>query len=120
MQIVTLDGELGFRPVVCLQKGVRLQKIRNGNYNAYYEETAIQIKNATINWNDSTTNSTAGTVTATASTTSGFTIQTSTDGEHWENTPSQTLSRNGYVYARLTDGNYTGNYVAHQITSINK
>ena len=42
-------------------------------------------------------------VTVTASTTTEYDIQTSTDKTTWYDTPSQTLSVNGDVYARLVD-----------------
>ena len=47
-------------------------------------------------------------VTVTAKTTSGYTIQTSTDKTNWEDKASQELEKNGKVYARLLDS--TGQY----------
>ena len=60
-------------------------------------------------------------VVATASTdVTGFTIQTSLDGQNWSNTPSQTRSANGPVYARLWDGTNAGGMLTGNITKIDK
>ena len=48
----------------------------------------------------------------------GFTIQTSLDGQNWSNTPSQTLSANGPVYARLWDGTNAGGMLTGNVTKI--
>ena len=50
----------------------------------------------------------------------GFTIQTSLDGQNWSNTPSQTLSANGPVYARLWDGTNAGGMLTGNVTKIDK
>ena len=60
-------------------------------------------------------------VVATASTdVTGFTIQTSLDGQNWSNTPIQTLSANGPVYARLWDGTNAGGMLTGNVTKIDK
>ena len=60
-------------------------------------------------------------VTATVSTEiTGYTIQTSTDGENWTSTASQTLTTNGPVYARLWDGINVGGMLTGNITKIDK
>ena len=64
---------------------------------------------------------TNGNVVATASTdVAGFTIQTSLDGKNWSNTPSQTRSTNGTVYARLWDGVNAGGMLTGSVTNIDK
>ena len=64
---------------------------------------------------------TNGNVVATASTdVTGFTIQTSLDGKNWSNTPSQTRSTNGAVYARLWDGVNAGGMLTGNISRIDK
>ena len=64
---------------------------------------------------------TNGNVVATASTNvAGFTIQTSLDGKNWSNTPSQTRSTNGPVYARLWDGVNAGGMLTGSVTNIDK
>ena len=60
-------------------------------------------------------------VTATASTTvTGFTIQTSTNGQDWANVATRTYSNNGQIYARLTDGTNYGGVATGSITNIDK
>ena len=64
---------------------------------------------------------TNGSVTATASTdVTGFTIQTSTDGNNWTSTASKTLTANGPVYARLWDGKNAGGMLTGNVTKIDK
>lgn len=64
---------------------------------------------------------TNGDVTATVSTEiTGYTIQTSTDEEIWENTTTQTLTANGEVYARLWDGKNAGKILIGNVTNIDK
>lgn len=52
----------------------------------------------------------------------GYTLQTTTSNPNiessWSNTSSQTLSSNGTIYARLTDGEHTGSYTSYNITNI--
>lgn len=60
-------------------------------------------------------------VTATASTTvTGYTLQTSKDGNNWENKATQTYSSNGYIYARLWDGTNFGATATGNFTNIDK
>ena len=61
------------------------------------------------------------TVTATASTTvTGFTLQTSKDGQTWESKATQTYSSNGKIYARLWDGTNFGGTATGNFTNIDK
>ena len=61
------------------------------------------------------------TVTATASTTvTGFTLQTSKDGQTWESKATQTYSSNGTIYARLWDGTNFGGTATGNFTNIDK
>lgn len=67
-------------------------------------ESLTELAKGNITFSYSEERWTNGDVTVTASTTlTGYTIQTSTDGESWESTDSQTLSENGAVYTRLID-----------------
>lgn len=67
-------------------------------------ESLTELAKGNITFSYSEEGWTNGDVTVTASTTlTGYTIQTSTDGESWESTDSQTLSENGAVYTRLID-----------------
>ena len=50
----------------------------------------------------------------------GYTIQTSKDGKTWLDTPSQTMSNNGAVYARLWDGTNAGGMLTGNVTKIDK
>ena len=60
-------------------------------------------------------------VTATASTTvTGFTLQTSKDGQTWESKATQTYSSNGKIYARLWDGTNFGGTATGNFTNIDK
>ena len=60
-------------------------------------------------------------VTATASTTvTGFTLQTSKDGQTWESKATQTYSSNGKIYARLWDGTNFGATATGNFTNIDK
>lgn len=64
---------------------------------------------------------TNGDVVATVTTdVTGFTIQTSKDGQTWEDTASQTMSSNGPVYARLWDGVNAGEMLTGSVTNIDK
>ncbi len=47
-----------------------------------------------------------------------YTIQLSKDGENWEDVDSITVTENGTVYARLTDGINYGEYATIEITNI--
>ena len=48
-----------------------------------------------------------------------YTLQTSLDGETWENTDTQTLKENGYVYARLiNEGNQVGDIFRGEVKNI--
>ena len=60
-------------------------------------------------------------VTATVSTTvTGYTIQTSKDGDNWTDSTSQTYSENGYIYARLWDGTNFGGAATGNVINIDK
>ena len=60
-------------------------------------------------------------VTATAQTDiTGFTLQTSKDGQKWEDVVSQTYSENGTIYARLWDGKNYGSSASTTFTNIDK
>ena len=59
------------------------------------------------------------TVTATTTET-GYSIFTSTDGEHFKRTPTQTLSENGTVYALLFDGTNHSRSVSLEVGTIDK
>ena len=50
----------------------------------------------------------------------GYTIQTSQDGENWENITYQTVKKNGKVYARLSDGYNSGKVYETEVTNIDK
>ena len=112
---------------------------QNKTYNAYaivYDAVGRIKQSSTINVNTETvtglTSSNAkftyspngwtnGDVTATASTTeTGFTIQTSTDGNNWTSTASVKRSSNGAVYARLWDGTNAGGMFTGNVTTIDK
>ena len=64
------------------------------------------------------------TVTATTTATSPFRLQLCTGdplvGGNWEYASSKVVTQNGPVYARLTDGKVNSNYVAHNVTNIDK
>ena len=61
------------------------------------------------------------TVTATLNTDiTGFTLQTSKDGENWENTASQVFTENGKIYITLYDGKNYGGSATGNITNIDK
>lgn len=62
-------------------------------------------------------------VTVTVSTTvSGYTLQTTTGNpnieSNWSITSKQVLNESGTVYARLTDGEKSGNYTSYNVTNI--
>ena len=58
-------------------------------------------------------------VTVTASTTvTGYTLQTSTDGQTWSDATSQTFTTNGKIYAVLYDGKNYGGSVEENVTNI--
>ena len=60
------------------------------------------------------------TVKATANS-SGYTLQTSTDGKTWRTTNPITFSQNGKMYARLKDSTgQTGNQASYSVTNIDK
>ena len=81
--------------------------------------TKLTTANAKFTYNPS--NWTNTDVVATASTdVTGFTIQTSLDGQTWSDTPSQTRSTNGPVYARLWDGTNAGGMLTGNVTKIDK
>ena len=88
------------------------------------EQTTGEVKklttaNAKFTYNPS--NWTNTDVVATASTdVTGFTIQTSLDGQTWSDTPRQTRSTNGPVYARLWDGTNAGGMLTGNVTKIDK
>ena len=64
---------------------------------------------------------TNGDIVATVTTdVTGFTIQTSLDGQNWSNTASQTMSSNGPVYSRLWDGTNAGGMLTGNVTKIDK
>ena len=52
----------------------------------------------------------------------GYTLQTATSNpsieSSWSNTSTQTLSANGTIYARLTDGEHIGSYTSYNVTNI--
>lgn len=66
------------------------------------------------NWTNDTVKVTART------TITGYTIQTSQDGEKWENITYQTVDKNGKVYARLSDGHNSGRVYETDVTNIDK
>ena len=81
--------------------------------------TGLTSADTTFSYNP--TGWTNGNVTATASTTkTGYTLQTSKDGQNWSSTASQTYSENGKIYARLWDGTNGGGYAAGNVTNIDK
>ena len=83
------------------------------------EVTELTTANAKFTYNPS--NWTNTDVVATASTdVTGFTIQTSLDGQTWSDTPSQIRSTNGPVYARLWDGTNAGGMLTGNVTKIDK
>ena len=55
-------------------------------------------------------------------TVSGYTLQTTTGNpdieSNWSSTSSQVLYNSGTVYARLTDGERSGNYTSYDVTNI--
>lgn len=60
-------------------------------------------------------------VTVTANTTvTGFTLQTSKDGQTWSNETSQTFRENGTIYARLFNGYNASNIITGSVTNIDK
>ena len=81
--------------------------------------TELTTANAKFTYNPS--NWTNTDVVATASTdVTRFTIQTSLDGQTWSDTPSQTRSTNGPIYARLWDGTNAGGMLTGNVTKIDK
>ena len=85
------------------------------------ENVTDLIKDVNLTFSYSTTGWTNGDVTVTANTTvSGYTLQTSTDGQDWANVATRTYSNNGMIYARLTDGINYGGVAAGSITNIDK
>ena len=85
------------------------------------ENVTDLIKDVNLTFSYSTTGWTNGDVTVTANTTvSGYTLQTSTDGQDWANAATRTYSNNGMIYARLTDGINYGGVAAGSITNIDK
>jgi len=83
--------------------------------------TVIDLKEANVKFTYSPSGWTNKDVTATASTTvTGFTLQTSKDGNNWENKATQTYSSNGYIYARLWDGTNYGATATGNFTNIDK
>lgn len=69
----------------------------------------------------STNNWTNGNVTVTVGTSiTGYTLQTCKDGVSWANTNQQTLTTNGTVYARLTDGVNVNAVGTGPVTNIDK
>ena len=55
-----------------------------------------------------------------ATTVTGYTLQTSTDGKTWSTTNPLTYSANGTAYARLWDGNNASAVATTNITNIDK
>ena len=83
--------------------------------------TVIDLKEANVKFTYSPSGWTNKDVTATASTTvTGFTLQTSKDGNNWENKATQTYSSNGYIYSRLWDGTNYGATATGNFTNIDK
>ncbi len=109
----------GVRPVVTIKTGLKAGTGTGTKANPY---ELIEGKTADLDFKYSTTNWTNGSVTVTATTTnSAYTIQTSKDGGiTWSNSASQTLTANGYVYARLLDGTKEINFASAQVTKIDK
>ena len=69
----------------------------------------------------STNNWTNGNITVTVGTSiTGYTLQTCKDGVSWANTNQQTLTTNGTVYARLTDGVNVNAVGTGPVTNIDK
>ena len=85
------------------------------------ENVTNLIKDVNLTFSYSTTEWTRGDVTVTANTTiSGYTLQTSTNGQDWANVATRTYSNNGQIYARLTDGTNYGGVATGSITNIDK
>ena len=60
-------------------------------------------------------------VTVTVNTTiTGYTLQTSTNGQNWSNETSRTFTQNGTVHARLCDGKNGGKALSANVTNIDK
>ena len=84
-------------------------------------EDTQEIPAGNFTFTKSTNNWTNGNVTVTVGTSvTGYTLQTSTDGEKWDNTNTQTLTSNGKVYARLTDGVNTNAVGTVNVSNIDK
>ncbi len=84
-------------------------------------EDTQEIPAGNFTFTKSTNNWTNGNVTVTVGTSvTGYTLQTSKDGEKWDNTNTQTLTSNGTVYARLTDGVNTNAVGTVNVSNIDK
>ena len=84
-------------------------------------EDTQEIPAGNFTFTKSTNNWTNGNVTVTVGTSvTGYTLQTSKDGEKWDNTNTQTLTSNGTVYARLTDGVNTNSVGTVNVSNIDK
>ncbi len=84
-------------------------------------EDTQEIPAGNFTFTKSTNNWTNGNVTVTVGTSvTGYTLQTSKDGEKWDNTNTQTLTSNGTVYARLTDRVNTNTVGTVNVSNIDK
>ena len=84
-------------------------------------EDTQEIPAGNFTFTKSTNNWTNGNVTVTVGTSvTGYTLQTSKDGEKWDNTNTQTLTSNGTAYARLTDGVNTNAVGTVNVSNIDK
>ena len=94
---------------ISLSKTIKTQKVPD-----------LTTANVTFTYNPNTW--TNGNVTATASpTTTGYTIETSTDNSSWSVTNQQTRSSNGPVYVRLKDSTgQVGGVATGNVTKIDK
>ena len=82
-------------------------------------ETITGLTTANTTYTLSPSGWTNGNITATASSAlavNGLTIQTSKDAKKWDDSPSQSFSANGTMYARLTDGKNTAGYSSNSNT----
>lgn len=95
----------------CIYKGT----IKVPNVTALTREN-VKIEYSETNWTNKNV-----TVTATVlENVSGFTLQTSQDGEKWQDTNRQVFEKNGTMYIRFWDGNTAGTPFTAKVDNIDK
>lgn len=107
------QGEKYQLKIIAIRGKKQVEKIIN--------EDTQEIPEGNFTFTKSTNDWTNGNVTVTVGTSvTGYTLQTSKDGEKWDNTNTQTLTSNGTVYARLIDGVNTNAVGTGNVSNIDK